>query len=216
MLPDVSTLAVFTAAAITLLVIPGPAVLYIVSRSVDQGRAAGLASVAGIHVGTLLHVAAAALGLSALLVSSALAYDTVRWLGAAYLVFLGIQRLLARDEPSGPAERPPARRGLGRIFAQGIVVNVLNPKTALFFFAFLPQFVDVHRGSVPLQVLVLGVAFVLLGVVSDGTYALLAATGAGWLRRRPGVARTSRLVSGGVLVTLGLTTALAGSRSSSQ
>ena len=216
-MPNPSTLALFTVAAITLLVIPGPSVLYIVTRSVDQGRAAGLASVGGIHVGTLVHVAAAAFGLSALLVSSATAYNTVRWVGAAYLIFLGVQRLLARDEPFGSVEDPHAsRRGLGRIFAQGIVVNVLNPKTALFFFAFLPQFVDVSRGSVPFQVVVFGVAFVLLGLVSDGAYALLAATGAGWLRRRPGVARASRLVSGGVLISLGLTTALAGSRSSTQ
>ena len=216
-MPDASTLALFTVAAVTLLVIPGPAVLYVVTRSVDQGRAAGLVSVAGIHVGTLLHVAAAALGLSALLVSSAMAYNTLRWLGAAYLIWLGLRRLLAKDEALEPAaDRQPRRLGLRRVFAQGVVVNVLNPKTALFFFAFLPQFVDLGKGSVPLQVLALGVAFVLLGVASDGAYALLAATGAGWLRRRPGAARASRLVSGGVLVTLGVSTALAGSRSSSQ
>jgi threonine/homoserine/homoserine lactone efflux protein len=216
-MPDASALALFTVAAITLLVIPGPSVLYIVTRSVDQGRAAGLASVGGIHVGTLVHVAAAALGLSALLVSSATAYNAVRWLGAAYLVWLGVRRLLARDEEVAAAAGPEARRhGLGRVFAQGVVVNVLNPKTALFFFAFLPQFVDVTRGSVRLQVVVFGVAFVLLGLVSDGAYALLASTGAGWLRRRPGVAKASRVVSGGVLISLGVTTALAGSRSSSR
>ena len=215
-MPETSTLALFAVAAVTLLVIPGPAVLYIVTRSVDQGRAAGLASVCGVHVGTLLHVAAAALGLSALLVSSATAYDTVRWLGAAYLVWLGVRRLLARDGDVPAAAGPEARRaGLGRVFAQGVVVNVLNPKTALFFFAFLPQFVDPSRGSVPFQVLVLGVAFVLLGLLSDGAYAVAASTGAGWLRRRPGVARASRLVSGGVLISLGVTTALAGSRASS-
>jgi threonine/homoserine/homoserine lactone efflux protein len=216
-MPDASALALFTVAAITLLVIPGPSVLYIVTRSVDQGRAAGLASVGGIHVGTLVHVAAAALGLSALLVSSATAYNAVRWLGAAYLVWLGVRRLLARDEEAAATAGPEARRhGLGRVFAQGVVVNVLNPKTALFFFAFLPQFVDVTRGSVRLQVVVFGVAFVLLGLVSDGAYALLASTGAGWLRRRPRVAKASRVVSGGVLISLGVTTALAGSRSSSQ
>jgi threonine/homoserine/homoserine lactone efflux protein len=214
-MPEVSTLALFTLAAVTLLVIPGPAVLYIVTRSVDQGRAAGLASVCGIHVGTLVHVAAAAMGLSALLVSSATAYHAVRWLGAAYLIWLGVRRLLAKDEPSGSAKGPDASRlGLRRIFAQGVVVNVLNPKTALFFFAFLPQFVDTSRGSVPFQVLVFGVAFVLLGLVSDGAYAVAASAGAGWLRRRPRVARASRLVSGGVLISLGVTTALAGSRSS--
>jgi threonine/homoserine/homoserine lactone efflux protein len=216
-MPDLATLALFTVAAVILLVIPGPSVLYIVTRSVDQGRAAGLASVGGIHVGTLVHVAAAALGLSALLVSSATAYNAVRWVGAAYLVWLGVRRLLARDEDARPeADDRTGRLGLRRIFAQGIVVNVLNPKTALFFFAFLPQFVDPSRGPVPFQVVVFGVAFVLLGLLSDGAYAVLAATGAGWLRRRPGVAKTSRLVSGGVLVSLGVTTALAGSRSSSQ
>jgi threonine/homoserine/homoserine lactone efflux protein len=215
-MPETSTLALFAVAAVTLLVIPGPAVLYIVTRSVDQGRAAGLASVCGVHVGTLVHVAAAVLGLSALLVSSATAYDTVRWLGAAYLVWLGVRRLLARDEDLPAAAGPDTRRpGLRRIFAQGVVVNVLNPKTALFFLAFLPQFVDTSRGSVPFQVVVLGVAFVLLGLLSDGAYAMAASTGAGWLRRRPGVARASRLVSGGVLISLGVTTALAGSRSSS-
>ena len=217
-MPETSTLALFAVAAVTLLLIPGPAVLYIVTRSVDQGRAAGLASVCGVQVGTLLHVAAAALGLSALLVSSATAYDTVRWLGAAYLVWMGVRRLLAGDEDvAAAAAGPDARRpGLGRIFAQGVVVNVLNPKTALFFFAFLPQFVDTSRGSVPFQVVVLGAAFVLLGLLSDGAYALLASTGAGWLRRRPTVARASRLVSGGVLISLGVTTALAGSRSSTR
>jgi threonine/homoserine/homoserine lactone efflux protein len=153
-----------------------------------------------------------------LLVSSATAYATVRWLGAAYLVWLGVRRLLARDEdiPAAAADHDAHRTGLGRIFAQGVVVNVLNPKTALFFFAFLPQFVDTSRGSVPVQVVVLGAAFVLLGLLSDGAYALLASTGAGWLRRRPKVARASRLVSGGVLISLGVTTALAGSRSSTR
>jgi threonine/homoserine/homoserine lactone efflux protein len=215
-MPETSTLALFALAAITLLVIPGPSVLYIVTRSADQGRAAGLASVCGVHVGTLVHVAAAALGLSALLVSSATAYHTVRWLGAAYLVWLGVRRLLTRDEDAAVAAggQGPRRPGLRRVFAQGVVVNVLNPKTALFFFAFLPQFVDTARGSVPLQVLVFGVAFILLGLLSDGAYAMAASAGAGWLRRRPGVARTTRLVSGGVLIGLGVTTALAGSRSS--
>jgi threonine/homoserine/homoserine lactone efflux protein len=210
-MPETATLAVFAVAAVTLLVIPGPAVLYIVSRSVAQGRAAGLVSVCGIHVGSLLHVGAAALGLSALLVSSALAYDTVRYLGAAYLVWLGVQRLLARDEDARPTGA--RRERLGRIFAQGVVVNVLNPKTALFFFAFLPQFVDAAAGAVPLQVAVLGATFVGLGLVTDGAYALLASTGAGFLRGRRRVARASRLASGGVLVGLGVTTALAGSRS---
>ena len=136
MMPEPSTLAVFVVAAVALLVTPGPAVLYIVARSVEQGRWAGLVSALGVHVGTLVHVAAAALGLSALLVSSALAFDIVKYLGAIYLVYLGIRRLLASDARAEAGAAAP--RSLRRLFAQGIVVNVLNPKTALFFLAFLP------------------------------------------------------------------------------
>jgi threonine/homoserine/homoserine lactone efflux protein len=141
--PDPGTLAVFAAAAVALLVIPGPAVLYIVSQSIEHGRTAGLVSMLGIQVGGLVHVAAAALGLSALLLQSATAFNIVKYAGAAYLIFLGLRKLLRRERFETTGERPPRR--LDRLFAQGIVVNVLNPKTALFFFAFLPQFVDVGR-----------------------------------------------------------------------
>ena len=141
--PDPGTLAVFAAAAIALLVIPGPAVLYIVAQSIEHGRGAGLVSMLGVQVGGLVHVAAAALGLSALLLQSATAFNIVKFAGAAYLIFLGLRKLLTRERFETTGERPPRR--LDRLFAQGIVVNVLNPKTALFFFAFLPQFVDVTR-----------------------------------------------------------------------
>src|SRR5262245_60890147 len=165
-LPEASLLGLFVAAAIMLLVTPGPAVLYIVARSVEQGRWAGLVSALGVHVGTLVHVAAAALGVSALLASSALAFDLVTYLGAIYLVYLGIRKLLGRDQrANGEASAP---RSLRRLFAQGVVVNVLNPKTALFFLAFLPQFVDASKGAVGGQILVLGLIFVALGVISDG------------------------------------------------
>ena len=208
MLPDLSTIALFSAAALALLVVPGPAVLYIVTRSIDQGRAAGLVSMLGIHVGSLVHVAAAAFGLSALLVSSATAFSVVKYLGAGYLVWLGIRRLRSRDEP----ERPDVRRrdDLGRIFRQGIVVNVLNPKTALFFFAFLPQFVRPDDGSVTVQVLLLGLLFIGLGLLSDGLYAVAAAKAASWLRTNRRWPRIERRVSGGILITLGATAALAG------
>jgi len=145
MMPEPSTLAVFVLAAVALLVTPGPAVLYIVARSVEQGRWAGLVSALGVHVGTLVHVAAAALGLSALLVSSALAFDIVKYLGALYLMYLGIRRLLTSDAAAAASAAAP--RSLRRLFAQGIVVNILNPKTALFFLAFLPQFTT--RGAGP-------------------------------------------------------------------
>lgn len=207
MVPDPSALAVFTVAAVALLVVPGPAVLYIVTRSVSQGRTAGLVSVLGIHAGSVVHVVAAALGLSAILVSSALAFTVVKYLGAAYLVWLGVQRL--RGGRTGrPGHRPPER--LARVFRQGVVVNVLNPKTALFFLAFLPQFVRVDKGSVAGQILVLGLLFIAIGIVSDGLYALAAARAAGWLRTNRYWPRFERRVSGAVLIGLGATAALAG------
>jgi threonine/homoserine/homoserine lactone efflux protein len=207
--PDTETLAVFAAAAVALLVIPGPAVLYIVTQSIEHGRTAGLVSMLGIQVGGLVHVAAAALGLSALLLQSATAFNIVKFAGAAYLVFLGLRKLLRRERFETTGERPPRR--LDRLFAQGIVVNILNPKTALFFFAFLPQFVDVDKGSVGLQIAVLGVLFILIAIVSDGMYALAAGTASSWLRGNPRFVRAERWVSGTVLVGLGVTAALSGS-----
>ena len=208
--PDAGTLALFLAAALALLVVPGPAVVYIVTQSIDQGRLAGLVSTLGIGAGSLVHVAAAAIGLSSLLVSSSEAYAVVKYAGAAYLVFLGVRRLLGRDEPFDPAVQ--TRKPLGRLFRQGVVVNVLNPKTALFFFAFLPQFVDVDEGAVAAQIAVLGLIFVLLGLVSDGTYAVIAGTLSGRLRGSATVLRVQRYVSGTVFVGLGLLTAVSGSR----
>jgi threonine/homoserine/homoserine lactone efflux protein len=207
--PEASVLAVFVVAAVVLLLTPGPAVLYIVTRSVEQGRLAGLVSALGVHAGTLVHVAAAALGVSALLVSSAVAFDVVKYLGALYLIYLGVRKLLGRDEPA--RGRAPAPRSLRRLFGQGVIVNVLNPKTALFFLAFLPQFVDVSKGAVAVQILALGLIFVALGVVSDGLYAVAAGTAGAWLKRDGRLLRAERYVSGGVFVGLGLTAALAGS-----
>jgi threonine/homoserine/homoserine lactone efflux protein len=213
MLPDSNALAVFVLAAVVLLVIPGPAVLYVVSQSVSRGRLAGIVSMLGVQAGALVHVAAAAAGLSALLVRSSAAFDAVKYAGAAYLVFLGVRRLLGRDE-SEPG-RVRRERSLWRLFGQGVVVNVLNPKTALFFFAFLPQFVDVDRGSVALQIATLGLLFILLAIVSDGLYALAAGSAAGWLRGRPGFARGERLATGSVLVGLGVLAAFSGGKSQS-
>ena len=185
-MPDPSRLALFVGAALLLLVVPGPSVLYVVTQSVSHGRRAGIASVAGITTGTLVHIAAATVGLSALLASSAVAFDVVKYLGAAYLVVIGVRRL-AGFEPDDVPHRQSSEK-LGRLYRQGIVVNVLNPKTALFFLAFLPQFVDVSRGSVALQIVVLGLTFVVLGLLSDGLYAVLAGTAGSWLRRGPRVA----------------------------
>jgi threonine/homoserine/homoserine lactone efflux protein len=178
---DTTTLGLFVAAAAILLMTPGPAVLYIVARSVEHGRAAGIVSALGIQVGTLFHVAAAAFGVSAILVSSALAFSVLKYVGAAYLIYLGV-RTLARKETEAAPDVPPRERSLLRIFVQGVVVNVLNPKTALFFLAFLPQFVNPARGAVAAQVLLLGLVFVFLGAFTDGTWALLAGSASGFLR----------------------------------
>jgi threonine/homoserine/homoserine lactone efflux protein len=209
MLPNHSSLLLFFSAALVLLAIPGPAVFYIVGRSIGQGRSAGLVSALGIGAGTLVHVAAAAVGLSALLMSSAIAFSAVKYLGAAYLIYLGIQKLRSEDSFQ-PAEEA-ARTSLSRVFGQGIIVNVLNPKTALFFFAFLPQFVDPARGNVALQILVLGTLFAVMGVTSDSLWALFAGTVAQRLKRNVRALRAQRYLSGGMLISLGVVTALAGS-----
>jgi threonine/homoserine/homoserine lactone efflux protein len=213
-MPAPHTLLLFAAAALGLLVIPGPAVLYIVTRSIDQGRSAGVASVLGIHTGSLVHVAAAAFGLSALLVSSAVAFSVVKYAGAAYLVVLGIRKLLERDDPEIDLAAAPPQRSLRSIYLQGIVVNILNPKTALFFLAFLPQFIDVDRGAVWSQMVVLGFAFILLGMLSDTTYALVAARAGHVLRSNPRFVKTQRYVSGGIYIGLGAVAAFAGSHHS--
>ena len=208
MIPDPHSLALFVVAALALLLVPGPAVLYVVARSVHQGRRAGLASVLGIHVGTLVHITAAAIGLSALVVSSAVAFTAVKIAGAVYLVGLGLWTLL-----SGRAEAEVAlggERNLRRAFAQGIVVNVLNPKTALFFLAFLPQFVDPDAAHPAAQIAALGVLFALLGLVTDSAWALAAGTAGGLLRGSRRFLRAQRYVTGSVYLGLGIATALAG------
>ncbi len=175
------------------------------ARSIDQGRRAGLVSMLGVHAGTLVHVAAAAAGLSALLAASAMAFSVVKYLGAAYLVFLGVRRLL--DRTTSVTSGRPERRHLRRTFLDGVVVNVLNPKTALFFLAFLPQFVMTARGDVGAQVLGLGLLFVGLGVITDGLYAVGAGTAAHWLRGNPQFVRSERWVSGSMYIGLGVAAA---------
>lgn len=211
MTPDPPAIGLFVVAALALLLVPGPAVLYVVARSIHEGRRAGLVSVLGIHVGTLAHIAAATVGLSALVVSSALAFTAVKIAGAVYLIGLGLWTLFSRQ--AEPDVALGGESNLRRAFAQGIVVNVLNPKTALFFFSFLPQFVDVDAGSVALQIATLGLIFIVLATLSDGMYALAAGSAAGWLRGRSGFVRGERYATGGVLVGLGVLTAFSGAKS---
>jgi threonine/homoserine/homoserine lactone efflux protein len=208
-MPSLDTLAVFSAAVVLFALIPGPAVLYVVTRSVSQGRGAGVVSALGVAAGNLVHVAAATLGLSAVVASSAAVFATVKYLGAAYLVYLGVKTLRARDEPEARFQAVRAEP-LRRVLLHGVVVAVLNPKTALFFLAFLPQFVHHDSGPVPAQILVLGLLLVAITGLSDSTYALVSGTAGGWLRGR--FRRAQRLVVGGTYVTLGVVAALAGGR----
>jgi threonine/homoserine/homoserine lactone efflux protein len=204
-MPDLSTLAVFCAASLALAVVPGPAVIYIVAQSVDQGRLAGLVSALGIGVGGLVHVAAATVGLSSLLASSATAFAIVKYAGAGYLVVLGIMRLLTREDPAAVAVRPPRPRR--RLFLDGVVVNALNPKTALFFIAFLPQFVEQDGAATWLQIFALGLIFVLIALSSDSLWALTAGTLGGWLKQSRAYLAVRRWVTGTVFVALGLSAA---------
>ena len=206
--PGAASIGLFLSAALVLLIVPGPAVLYIFARSVEQGRRAGFVSILGIHVATLVHVAAAALGLSALLASSALAFSIVKYAGAAYLIWLGLKKIFGRAEPVGAISVKP--HGHWRLFRDGFVVNLLNPKTALFFLAFLPQFVEVERGHVAMQVAFLGILFAVLGSITDGCYALAAGTMGIWLKGSRGYLKAERYVSGVLFIGLGLTAAFAG------
>ena len=208
-IPSVSNISLFVGAALVLLLLPGPAVLYIVARSAEQGRIAGFVSDLGIHTATLVHVLAAALGLSALLASSALAFSIVKYAGAAYLIWLGLKKIFGRvDTPENGAELP--RHSHARLFRDGFIVNLLNPKTALFFFAFLPQFVDPERGHLAMQIAFLGLLFAILGFMTDGCYALLASTAGKWLKRSRRYLEIERYVSGTLFIGLGLTAVFAG------
>lgn len=208
-IPNAASLGLFVSATLVLLLVPGPAVLYIFARSVEQGRSAGLVSILGIHAATLVHVAAAAVGLSALLASSALAFSIVKYAGAAYLIWLGLRKLFGSSAfPDVEGGLP--KRSRFRLFREGFIVNLLNPKTALFFLAFLPQFVDVSRGHVAVQIAVLGIIYTMIGVLTDSSYALAAGTAGKWLKRSPVYQKAERWVSGFIYIGLGLTAAFAG------
>jgi threonine/homoserine/homoserine lactone efflux protein len=203
--PSLATYAVFLATAMALLAIPGPAVLYVVTRSIEMGRAGGVASVAGITTGTIVHVTLATAGLSSLILASRAAFDAVKYVGAAYLIFLGIRRLLTRKEER--IEESGVARTRRRAYTQGVVVNLTNPKTIVFIFAFIPQFVDPNARHVWLQVLVLGLSFALLGFFSDNVYALAAGAVADKLRGSRKITRFERWFGGSILIGLGIAAA---------
>ena len=206
---DPSRLLVFVLAALALIVIPGPAVLYIVAQSINGGRAAGLVSALGVATGGLVHICFAVVGLSAVLVASATAFTIVKAAGAIYLIWLGITTLLRKGD--GRIGGHAAQDGYSRLYRRGVVVNVLNPKTAIFFLAFLPQFVDPRRAD-RAQLAVLGLIFVVLALASDALWALAAGAASGVLRGSERFLRIQRRISGTVFIGLGLATAFTGHR----
>ena len=199
-MPTFESLAAFGIASLALLVIPGPAVLYIINRSVADGRNVALAAVAGLEIGNFMHVIAATVGLSAVIATSAAAFSVVKWIGAGYLIYIGIRTLATKPQAVNQLNDPMSRR---RAFTQGIVVNTFNPKVALFFLSFLPQFIDADRGSAALQSLVLGSTFVVLGCISDSLFAILASALRGTLLRGKSLPFVQRYVAGSVFIALG-------------
>jgi threonine/homoserine/homoserine lactone efflux protein len=210
-MPDAHTYVLFVAAALALLLVPGPAVVYVVARSVSGGRLTGLVSVLGIELGTLTHVVFAAAGLSAIVASSVVAFSVVKWLGAAYLVYLGLRQIFGHSGEEEDTQLSDGEDNRFRVFYQSVLVQILNPKVALFFLAFLPQFVDPSRGAAWTQIVVLGATLAFLGLFTDGLYALLGGTAGGWIRKRGGsLRRAGRYVTGGIYVALGAVAAISG------
>lgn len=206
-MPDTTTLLAFIGASMIVLLTPGPGVLYVITRGAFQGRKAAVVSAAGLSVGALAHVAFAVIGLSALLAASAAAFTIVKYAGAAYLVWIGVQMILSRSRLS-PGAAPPAQP-MRRLFLDGVIITIFNPKVAIFFLAYLPLFVDPAAGPVWQQLLLLGVIYAVLSFFSDSAYGILAGTAGGWVRRRVLHSPVMQWISGGIFVGLGVFTALA-------
>lgn len=204
-IPDPDKLLIFILASFSLAVLPGPVVMYIIARSISQGRMAGVVSAMGAAVGASAHVAAAALGISALLLSSALAFQAVKYLGAFYLIYLGVGKLLDKTADAHALTLRP--ESLSQIFRQAIWVNVFNPKSALFFLAFLPQFIQPERGAAIAQILFLGCVFILVASISDMVYGLVAGSIGNWLKGNRKFWTFQRYFAGGTFISLGLATA---------
>lgn len=206
-LPTPATLGLFAVAAFLLVIVPGPNMIFIVTRGIAQGSRAALASALGVELGTAVHVFGTALGLSAIIAASALAFDLVKYAGATYLLYLAVRALLSRQEleVAATVKATPIRS----LVRQGIIVNVFNPKVALFCLALLPQFVDPRRGSTVTQILALGMVLWAIAITMDLIYAIVAGRLGAWLHRRPRVLRRQKYVTAAVYAGLGIFAALA-------
>lgn len=201
-MPEWSSLSLFIGASLLLVSFPGPNTIFIVTRSVHQGTRAGIVSSLGVQAGTLAYVLAAASGLSAILLSSAVLFNVLKYAGAVYLLFLGFRTLLAKAESQ--SSYPVEGTTSGRLFSQGVLVNLLNPKTGVFIFAFLPQFVELSRDGVAMQIMILGVVLMALGTLSDVTYVLFAGGVGKRLRQKSRSFRALKYSAGSVYLGLGL------------
>ena len=207
-MPDITEFVLYLAAASLLAVTPGPGIFYVAARSLAGGRAEGIASSLGTALGGLVHVLAGALGISALVLASAELFTALKWVGAAYLVWLGVRTMMAARRNLPGADAAPAL-GTRRAFREGVVVEALNPKTAAFFLAFIPQFLDPSAGAVALPFILLGSISVLLNTLAD----IVVALGASRIREgaasRPAFIRRLREISGASMIALGAGLALA-------
>lgn len=207
-MPMLTTLLLFVAMTVLICIVPGPDMLYIISRSTGQGRSAGVISCLGIATGGLLQTTAVALGISGIFLVVPFAYEIIKYIGAAYLVYLGIRFIINREELQASSHDKKA--DFRKTFFQGSLTTLLNPKVALFYVAFLPQFVDPARGHVSLQLLILGLLFNITGLAVDASIALLASLLGSWLKRRSRAAKIVPWVAGSVLVGLGVRLAFSG------
>ncbi len=201
-MPTLTNIFLLFIATVLLCIVPGPDMLYILARSTAQGRSAGVVSCVGIATGGLIQTTAVALGLSGLFLAVPIAYDIIKYAGAIYLVYLGIRTILSREEML--ADSSSERVGICKIFFQGTLTTLLNPKVAFFYLAFLPQFVSQSQGHAPVQLLILGLVFNVTGLAVDASIALLASFLGLWLKGHTGAAKLLRWLTGGVFVGLGV------------
>ncbi|MDJ0698553.1 MAG: LysE family translocator [Woeseiaceae bacterium] len=209
LLPDTTTLAAFVAASVVLALVPGPVVIYVVARSVTHGRSSGLTSVAGVAAGNWCNAVGASVGLAAVFAVSGTAFTVVKLAGAAYLVYLGVQTI--RSPSPNQKQNKPSATATNRVFRDGFLIALLNPKTALFFAAFLPQFMTADAQPA-IQAVLLGSLFVLIAALTDSAYALLASTSSRYVSRSLAVQRGGRFLGGAAFIGLGLVTAVTGDR----
>lgn len=209
-MPPLEALGTFSLVAFLLIVVPGPSVLFVIGRSLSLGRRGGLLSVLGNELGALPLVAAVALGVGAIVAESILIFTTVKLLGAAYLIYLGVQAIRHRrvDFAAAGRGKTTTRESGWKTVGQGAIVGITNPKTIVFFVAALPQFVDFQAGSVPLQMMVLGLVFTVIAFICDAVWAVLAGTARTWFASSPQRVSRIRVAGGGMMIALGGTMAL--------